>query len=73
MLQNIDAEAAGLGDDGPSALRGKKDMKFFFYSDSPRKIGTQGLFVNVDFNKRILEIHRKRILGLDPLSWTPQG
>jgi hypothetical protein len=58
MISSVDALAAGLGDDSARILDGKKNMKFFFFDAGPEDRYAE-VYINVDFNTRVLEFHEK--------------
>ena len=58
MLRSVNASAVGLGEDPARALAGKKDMKFFFY-DSGTEDRYAEVFINVNFEDRILQFQEK--------------
>jgi hypothetical protein len=58
MISSVDASAVGLGDDGGSTRTGKKDMKFFFFDDGPDSRYAE-VYVDIDFDSRVLEFHEK--------------
>ena len=58
MVSSLDASAVGLGDDSAHLLDGKKNMKFFFFDAGPEDRYAE-VYINVDFNTRVLEFHEK--------------
>jgi len=58
MLKDVEASAVGLDDDATGPWRGRKEMKFFFYEDGPDDRYAE-VYVNVDFDGHMLEIHEK--------------
>ena len=58
MISSVDASAVGLGDDSAHILDGKKNMKFFFFDAGPEDRYAE-VYINVDFNTRVLEFHEK--------------